>query len=173
ASRLNCGHRRASTSGATGGAVQAPESAGAVIGLDDICPKSYRLAQWTSASNPGKDSKQLDIVDDGVVSSNQQSMAEAAMSRRGSKWMSLLLGRMAGRFLKASRLAWRGSLATETSRQQSRTEAGHTTGKKKLSDGADSQQPPPRTRRPKATVENRRRTLAPRCSPARLSSSQA
>uniref|UniRef100_A0A1I8F5S9 ANK_REP_REGION domain-containing protein n=1 Tax=Macrostomum lignano TaxID=282301 RepID=A0A1I8F5S9_9PLAT len=37
--------------------VQAPGSAGAVIGLDDILPERYRLAQWTSASNPRKTSQ--------------------------------------------------------------------------------------------------------------------
>uniref|UniRef100_A0A1I8JHB6 Non-specific serine/threonine protein kinase n=1 Tax=Macrostomum lignano TaxID=282301 RepID=A0A1I8JHB6_9PLAT len=163
---LNSPRRRASTAASSASTSGAPAagagagSAGAVIGLDDILPERYRLAQWTSASNPGKTSQpsetgsqqQLDIVDDGRRQQQQQS-GGGGMSRRGSM-VSLLLGRMPPFFKRADSL---GEVRGDGDKQQQR----HTTGKKKLSDGADSSAASASNASAKSNSRDRRRTLAP------------
>ncbi|PAA77610.1 hypothetical protein BOX15_Mlig015348g2 [Macrostomum lignano] len=168
---LNSPRRRASTAASSASTSGAPAagagagSAGAVIGLDDILPERYRLAQWTSASNPGKTSQpsetgsqqQLDIVDDGRRQQQQQS-GGGGMSRRGSM-VSLLLGRMPPFFKRADSL---GEVRGDGDKQQqSRQKQDTQPGKKKLSDGADSSAASASNASAKSNSRDRRRTLAP------------
>uniref|UniRef100_A0A1I8IJE8 ANK_REP_REGION domain-containing protein n=1 Tax=Macrostomum lignano TaxID=282301 RepID=A0A1I8IJE8_9PLAT len=174
---LNSPRRRASTAASSASTSGAPAagagagSAGAVIGLDDILPERYRLAQWTSASNPGKTSQpsetgsqqQLDIVDDGRRQQQQQS-GGGGMSRRGSM-VSLLLGRMPPFFKRADSL---GEVRGDGDKQQQSRQKQQKNyfqdtqpGKKKLSDGADSSAASASNASAKSNSRDRRRTLAP------------
>uniref|UniRef100_A0A1I8FPQ3 RICTOR_V domain-containing protein n=1 Tax=Macrostomum lignano TaxID=282301 RepID=A0A1I8FPQ3_9PLAT len=157
-SRLNCGIVGIHL-GCTGGRWQAPESAGAVIGLDDILPERYRLAQWTSASKPEKDerSRLRLAVNSSLIfkTTNWTSSAATTEWRRrheSTRSMVSLLLRVGCRvFLKARA----DSLASRKTIFRT-----HNRASKKLSDGADSSAASASNASAKSNSRDRRRTLA-------------